>query len=362
MTLKRLGAFALLVLSLFFLVACSGTEEPEPEPTPEPVVETPAPTPEPTPEPTPIIEEGYRNPLTGELTTRDISQYRPFAVQINNLQPALPQYGISQADIIYEFPVESGITRLMALFQDIEEVGEIGPVRSARTYFLDAVQGHNAIYVHAGGSADSIDAIWARNVSSINGVDGSGREFFRCPQRRQRVSLEHTMMTTSELLLEHVDSYPFSRQHEPGFSNGLTFVEDGTPEGGTSAQEISVRFSDFKTGVFEFDADTGQYLVSQYGAPHMDGLADKQLSVTNVLVLFSSFRVMDTDARLIVDLSLGGEGYFFSGGQGIPIRWTKTTHDAPFVYTLENGQPLEFGIGQSYINVVNSNMGSVTFH
>ncbi|MCL2842676.1 MAG: DUF3048 domain-containing protein [Oscillospiraceae bacterium] len=359
MTLKRLGAFALLVLSLF-LVACSGAEEPEPEPTLEPtptpvVVETPEPTPE------PVIDTRYRNPLTGELTETDISQYRPFAVTINNLQPALPQHGLSQAEIIYEFPVEGGITRLLALFQDIEGIGEIGPVRSARLYFLDAIQAHDAIYVHAGGSPDGIEGIWSRGVSSIDGVGGSGREFFRCPERRQRVAMEHTMMTTDELLLENVERYPFRREHETGFTSGFAFVEDGTPEGGTSAQEVSVRFSDQKTGEFEFDTTTGRYLVSQYGAPHMDGAVEEQLSVTNVLVLFASFRVMDTDARLMVDLNLGGEGYFFSGGQGIPIRWSKGGYDAPFVFTLEDGLPLELGIGQSYINIVNSNMGSVTF-
>jgi len=357
--MKRLGAL-FLALCLLFLTACGRGEEPEPEPTPEPTpIATPEPTPE--PEPEPEIYIGPRNPLTGVPVEEDISQNRPWAVLLDNIQPALPHNGIGQADIIYELPVEGGITRILAVFQDIEGVGEIGPVRSVRHYFLDVVQGHDALFVHAGGSPQAYAELRSRGVPNIDGVLGTGREFFRDPDRSRRAGMEHSMMTTDELLFEHIDSYGYRREHEPGFHTGLAFLDDGTPEGGVRAHELTVRFSNYKTGVFSFNQATGQYLVSQYGEPMIDGITEEQLSVANVLVLFANFTVLDGEGRLGVDLNLGGEGYFASGGQLVPIVWTKGGHMAPFVFSLANGHPLELSVGTTYVNIVNANTAEVSF-
>jgi len=356
MKIKHILAL-LLALSLLFLAACGGDPDPDPEPTPEP---TPVASPELTPEPTPDVYMGYRNPLTGEHITEDISHQRPFAVLLDNLQAALPHNGISQADIIYEMPVEGGITRLLAVFQDIEGAGEIGPVRSARSYFLDVVQGHDAIFVHAGGSPQAYAAIHGNGINNIDGVNGSGREFFRDPERASRAGSEHSMMTTDELLLSNVDGYGYRREHQGGFSTGLAFLDDLTLDG-QPAQDVTVRFSNYKTGQFVFNPMSGRYYVNQYGEPMIDGITEQQLSVTNVIVLFASFQVLDGDGRLGADLGLGGAGYFFSGGEAVPILWTKGSMNAPFFFSHTNGHPLELAVGTTYVNVVNSNTGEVTF-
>ena len=90
---------------------------------------------------------GPVNPLTGLATDTDISGKRPFAVMINNIRVATPQCGISKADIIFETLAEGGLTRLMAVYQDIEDVGTIGSVRSARPYYIDIAMGFDAIFV-----------------------------------------------------------------------------------------------------------------------------------------------------------------------------------------------------------------------
>ena len=352
MNIKRFGALALVFL-LLFLSACGRTEE-EPEPTPEPTAE---PTSTQPPELPPEPELGYYNPLTGETVDEDISHMRPWAVQLNNIRVALPQNGIGQADIIYEMPVEGGITRMLAVFQDIRGVGEIGPVRSARSYFLDAVQGHDAIFVHAGGSPQAYADIRNRGIPNIDGVLGSGREFYRDPERSRRAGSEHSMMTTDELLAGH----SFRYEHEPGFSAGLAFLDDATPDG-QPATNLTVRFSNYKTGGFAFDEASGRYYVSQHGAPMMDGAADVQLSVMNVLVLFANFRSVDGEGRLGVDLNLGGEGYFISGGYAIPIRWEKNGFTAPFLFNHVNGHPLELSVGNTYVNVISTTTGEFTFN
>ena len=85
---------------------------------------------------------------------------RPVAIMLNNLKQALPQLGQSQADIIYELPAEGGITRMVGVYQSLDDVGTIGSHPLARPYYLEVALGHNrAIFLHAGGSEDAYSKI-----------------------------------------------------------------------------------------------------------------------------------------------------------------------------------------------------------
>lgn len=84
--------------------------------------------------------------LTGEPVDKKIGLQRPYAIMINNIKEGLPQSGVSQAEMIYEAQVEGGITRLMALFQDVDHVEKIGSIRSARHYYIDFAKDNDAIY------------------------------------------------------------------------------------------------------------------------------------------------------------------------------------------------------------------------
>ena len=90
----------------------------------------------------------------------------------NNLKKALPQIGVGRADVIYEIVAEGGITRMMGVFQDLEGVGELGSVRSARDYYVNLALGHDAIYIHAGGSPQAYEAFNSWGVTHIDFVNG----------------------------------------------------------------------------------------------------------------------------------------------------------------------------------------------
>ena len=144
---KRKSAF-LLALLLFLTTGCGKKSAPTPAEEPEtpPVIEEPAAEPE--VEPLPDVPTGT-NPLTGLPIEPEYEQRRPVAVMLNNLKKAQPQLGNSQADIIYEVPAEGGITRMLAVYQSLEDVGSIGSIRSARPYYIELALGHDALYVHA---------------------------------------------------------------------------------------------------------------------------------------------------------------------------------------------------------------------
>ena len=223
--LYRASLTALLALALSVgLTACSSNPPEEPEsPESQPSVSVVAPV---KPEPEPVLP--YVNPLTGEGCAQDIAQKRPVAVMLNNLKKALPQLGVSQADIIYEAPAEGGITRMLAVFQSVEEVGNIGSVRSARDYYVSLAMGHDALYLHAGGSPGAYAAIKNWGAAAFDCVNGpyEGTLFWRDKERRKHMGMEHSVLTSGSTISELMPTYSYRLEHKEGYQYPAAFLAD----------------------------------------------------------------------------------------------------------------------------------------
>ena len=303
----------------------------------------------------------YENPLTGLPIDEAWVDARPVAIMLNNLKAALPQQGNSQADIIYEVPAEGGITRMLAVYQTVEGVDTIGSIRSARPYYLELALGHDTIFIHAGGSEDAYTRISQWGVAALDGVRGpylsnqeNGNLMWRDPERKKSYSLEHTVVTTGEAIIQRFAGYTNLRQeHKEGYVYEMDFTEDGTPSGGFSADHLQVPFSHYKTGEFQYDPQSGLYLIEEYGEAYIDGDTGEQVGVTNVVVLKTSIRnTGDSLGHMTVDLSSGGTGYFACGGQAIDLLWSKDYPDGQLFYTDLEGDPITFGTGRTYVCIV----------
>ena len=355
----------LLAAGLLLLPACSEQTEQESEEilTPPPSVSV---TPTQPSEEEPDGETAF-NPLTGLPLDEATAQRRPVAVMLNNLIKAQPQQGNGEADLIYEVVAEGGITRMLGVYQDLEGVGSIGSVRSARPYYIELALGLDAIYVHAGGSQEAYADLKQWDVDHMDGVNGvysyAGATLFWRDRNRiegQRYDYEHSMLTSGENILRTIEEDGFRAEHTEGYTGPFLFAEDGTPEGGETANTITVPFSTYKTGIFRYDAQSGTYLVEQhmksgnltYDEPYLDGNTGESVAVTNVLVLKTAIQnTGDRDGHMRVDLS-EGEGWFACGGKVIPIRWEKGEPSEPLTYWTTDGEPLILGQGKSYINLV----------
>lgn len=354
---RRVWALA-LALSLL-LAGCGPKEEAvEPSPSPSPsqsVVDETVP-PSESPSPTAPTLGDEINPLTGlRLPEGSTAIQRPVAVMLNNIRKALPQQGNSQADILYECLAEGGITRMLGVYQSMEGVGEVGSVRSSRPYYLELALGLDAIYLHAGGSEAAYENIRKWNVTALDCVRSTAYSaiFWRDQERRQKNGYEHSVLTSGDAILENFPNYSFRKEHEEGYSLPYTYAEDGTPAGGESALTIRVPFSTVKTGVFKYDEESKKYLVEEYNAPLVDGNNGQQVAVTNVIVIRTSCKAIDDYGRMRVDLSgYDGEGWFACGGKIVPITWAKADLDSPITYALEDGSPVVFGQGNSYVNII----------
>ena len=347
---------------LLLLSACSGKEDPPveestPAASPTPVAEVTA-------EPSPTPYDGPVSPLSGLPMGEEWVNRRPVAIMLNNLKEAMPQMGQSQADIIYEVPAEGGITRMLAVYQSLDGVGKIGSIRSARPYYMELALGHDAIFIHAGGSEDAYAKINQWGVAALDGVRGpymsnteNGNLMWRDPERKKSYSLEHTVVTTGDAIIERFAGYTNLRQeHKEGYVYDMAFTEDGTPAGGSPANEIQVPFSNYKTGLFTYDAESGLYLVEEYGSPYIDGNTGEQVGVTNVVVIKTACRnTGDSLGHITVDLSSGGTGYFACGGKVLDLTWSKSYPDGQLYYKDLDGNPITFGAGRTYVCIVPTN-------
>ncbi|MBS7217950.1 MAG: DUF3048 domain-containing protein [Oscillospiraceae bacterium] len=347
----RKSLTALLALALTVgLTACSSKppEESEP-PDSQPSVSVMAPV-----EPESVLP--YVNPLTGEGCAQDIAQKRPVAVMLNNLKKALPQLGVSQADIIYEAPAEGGITRMLAVFQSVEEVGDIGSVRSARDYYVSLAMGHDALYLHAGGSPGAYAAIKNWGAAAFDCVNGpyEGTLFWRDKERRRSMGMEHSVLTSGQTISELMPTYSYRLEHKEGYQYPAAFLAEGEKAQGAPGNRVSVEFSTYKTGVFTYQPETGSYLVEEYGAPYLDGNTGEQVAVKNVLVLRTDVSYLQGDdaGRLSVRTTGTGTGQLFCDGTVQDITWFKAKHGAPMTYCDQSGQPLKLGVGPTYVNLV----------
>jgi len=135
----------------------------------------------------------------------------------------------------------------------------------------------------------------------------------------------------------------------------FSFSDTPIPADAESASAITVYHSNSKNTIFEFDAASGQYRVSQFDAPMTDTNNNETLTVANILVLRAAFSNADNQGRLAIALVGRGDGYFFHGGRQIPIIWTRENEHAPFIYYLDDDAPLHFGVGRTYINIIRQN-------
>ena len=326
------------------------TEEPvsvpEAEVTPEP---TPESTPEPTPEPAPTIV----NPLTGEAVAEDISALRPFAVQMNNHQDALPQCGISAASIIYEMP-EEGITRMTAIFPQTPACEHIGSIRSARPYHTEVAKSYDAVFVHWGASTRGYEKIY--QIYSGDDIDfcmnDAAPYSYREPSRANRAT-EHTGFATVENLKKFMADHDRRSTHEGEKDYGLRFSDKVELNGG-NAMKMAVFYAS-KESDFAYDATEEAYTMSQYfGTSYVDGDTGEPVWFKNVLFL----RAEIADEASLASISLvnaKGSGVLCCNGKQEQITWEHGDYDDCFHYYRADGSELEFGIGRTFISVSSYN-------
>ncbi|MBI4089944.1 MAG: DUF3048 domain-containing protein [Candidatus Kerfeldbacteria bacterium] len=292
--------------------------------------------------------------IDGVLDNPEEQNRYPVAVMVENHPASRPQSGLEQAKVVFEALAEGGITRFLAVYTFNDAVKEIGPVRSARPYFVDWARGFNAMYVHIGGSAKALSRITQLQAFDLNQFFNS-QYFYR--DRSREVASEHTLYTTKRLMqLALLDK----DAPKAGDFQAWKFKAEAPASSRPSSQHLTIDFSTFSYKVdYEYDPVTNTYARSLAEQPHVvrDG---GQLRPKNVIVMTVKRRLeqpVDGQGRLEMDTVGEGPVRIFLDGRELVGTWKKASPQDQLHFYGPDGQPVELNSGQTWIEAVPPEQG-----
>ncbi len=259
---------------------------------------------------------------------------------IENSPMARPQAGLDRADVVFETLAEGGITRFMAVFYT-EPAEKIGPIRSARYYFVEIAKAFGAPFAHAGGNEDALALIPAIRIRDMDEIYNSGAWFWRSTDRRS----PHNLYTSTGKLAQGAKAKGFPMLP-------LDPLPTGQVEGGREVSEFRVTFyqSDKYTSSSGWVWRDGAYWKNVDGQPHiLEG--GTQISADNVVVLGTRmFDEKKEDWQVNIRVVGQGEAVFFTGGKAYQGTWRKASRESHFEFLYE-GKPMKFAPGQTWIAI-----------
>ncbi|HLD17517.1 MAG TPA: DUF3048 domain-containing protein [Patescibacteria group bacterium] len=291
----------------------------------------------------------YRHPLTGEK----LAQPTPFSpvagIMVENAYDARPQAGLENAFLVIEAPVEAGISRFLA-FYDLDlrkEVAEkIGPVRSARPYFIDWADEWDALYAHVGGSDAALSLLRSSNVFDVNQF-WNDAFFWRSHDR----FAPHNVYTSLELLRSAWNRMVPS---EKTVDYGVWTFKDGQPLLLSDQASLKVEFSTPPYRVeWVYNAGTNRFERFQAGERHRME-SGEVLQAENVAVLVTSVRVIDSVGRREIRTIGEGKAWVVQDGCFFPASWKKPFVEERLRFYRENGEEIFWNAGTTWIEVVAS--------
>lgn len=279
-------------------------------------------------------EPGFTDPLTGRQVKRVIPV---LAVMVDNLGASRPQTGLADAGVVYEMEAEGGISRFMALYAG-DPPETVGPVRSARTYFLHIAQEWDAFYAHVGGSTDALANIRAWGIKDLDEIKNGG-EFWRDRTRRA----PHNVYLKVEQA---------AGKGEPEAAGGH-WKFGSPPQDDPVYRTISFNCTPGNRVTYEFSPGEKKYLRSINGTPHCDRVTGERIAVTNVVIQYVPHYYRG-DSLGHIDITVIGRGRaeFFLAGRHLIGTWEKRSSRSPTLFFDEEGREITFVRGNTWIQVL----------
>lgn len=330
-------------------------------------------------------------PLNGKLYSKSEKVLwearRPVLTMLENHVDARPQSGLSYADIVYEAVAEGGITRFMGVFYcgAQGDTAKVGPVRSARIYFVNiAAEYNNPIYMHVGGGNCSRDEAsgqctsnkkaWAlEELGKMGWRKAGGNDFdtisdigypvlFRDYNRLgvgKTLATEHTMVGSLPSAWKEALKRGYTGVDDKGktWLSGVKLWKLGSEEfKGQPTQTINYEFwkgyKDFAVE-WKYDPTTKEYLRNQGGSVQIDLETSKQITTSNVIVQFAKEEgPLDEHKHMFYNVVGEGTGLFFSNGQATEIVWKKTKQTDRTIFMTKSGKEISFTPGAIWISIL----------
>ena len=294
-----------------------------------------------------------------DLTVYDVnSNKRPIAIMIDNNVDNDEQVGLQDAYLTYEIIVEGGLTRIMAIFKDVN-TSVIGPVRSSRHYFLDYAIESDAIYAHYGWSTYAENDIEALSVDNINGLydDAFYRDSSIAAPHNVFTSIDNLYLQAEELGYDTTSSdyenlnYVSKKVDLEKTDNSLNCDGENCSLEGRTLTSIEIPYSNSEVRSYTYDSTNRYYLRYMNNSPHTDRDSGVQYHYKNIIIMKVNNSTLDSYGRQDLDTVGNGEGYYITNGYAIPITWSKDSRSGKTHYYY-GGNELVVSDGNTMIQVV----------
>jgi len=287
--------------------------------------------------------------IDGVLVPEAESNFYPTAIIIENLTAARPQSGLDKAQIVYEALAEGGITRFLAIYArgHTADVPQIGPVRSARPYYLDWTDELGAMFVHIGGSPQALTEINKRGIFDLNQFFNS-KYFWR--DKTIKTASEHTLFTSLDKLIYALrDKNKLDAQ--PTYDTWQFKSDKAQDSRPSDVKPITIDFSSFNYKVeYKYDREVNDYARFQAGQPHLMKSGDA-IRAKNVLVVYTKTTLADKE-RLAMETVGEGEALIFIDGEAIKGKWKKLSAKDRLKFYDSEGAEVKLNAGTSWVEIV----------
>lgn len=303
-----------------------------------------------------IVEEAPKptteaSRLTGVQIDPADNQRAVVGVMIENSPDARPQSGLSSAGVVYEAVAEGGITRFLALYLE-GKPGTIGPIRSARPYYLDWLLPYDASYAHAGGSPEALAQIKSLKVKDLDQFANSSAY-----ERSSKRYAPHNLYSSIDKLY----SLAQSKGYTTSTFTSLTRREKEDPSPAPTAKSIDLSISSYLYNPhYDYDPATNSYKRSEGGKPHIEEINGSQLSPKVVVALVMPSAIASDGTHTAYTTTGSGPMYIFQDGVVHTATWKKDSRTAQFSFIGADGQPFKLNPGQTWISMVGS-AGAVVY-
>jgi hypothetical protein len=280
---------------------------------------------------------------------------RPVAVMIENEPPARPQSGLYAAKVLFEIQAEE-VTRFMAVYYDYSQNFEIGPIRSARHYFVDISTMFDAAYVHVGGSPMGLAEIKERKINNINAIKGD-RGFYRTSDRRIPHNLYAKLpnlkkeMERKKYRTETAKTIPFDFSESKLTSAQM--LEKGVA--GSAVKVVHIPYSRGYRVSYEFNPAENNFSRFYNNRPFKDYRNSAVVKSDNVVIMRCNMHMIDEQMRHEMDLYEGGTCEIFVGGHHISGTWDRDRTSGVFKYYDAGLNDVKFNPGNIIVHVVGPN-------
>jgi hypothetical protein len=291
------------------------------------------------------VEDKIVSPLTGLEVEEGKIEQRPVAVMINNHPQARPQSGLHKADVVYEALAEGMITRFLAIYQsEIPDV--IGPVRSARDYYVELSKGFNALYISHGWSPSAKEKLEAGEADYLNGLFYDGTLFWRADHRKA----PHNSYISNENIVKgaEVNHFEMTTEVEP-----FAFLseEEVVNLEGEQANKFVIKYDKSQIWHATYEYNQTEHIYNRYSGNEqtVDLESKEPITLSNILVVEMDHDVIDDDGRREIDLTSGGKAILLQNGLKQDVEWEN--RDGRII-PVKNGEIVKFVPGRIWINIV----------